>query len=314
MYCQNCGNKIEKDSNFCGNCGSNLKQNVENLVIIEEVENIKKVNFFVVPTGRLILFSILSFGFYSIYWFAKNFYAISERRKSRGKKTKEWWGIFNTITSDVLFSEFYLMHKEKTGKKFQVPSIVFSVLYFILMITSSYILLTPVVFIVAAMIFQSSLKKHHKTIDLYNYKKAKFNIKELLIVILGIAIIGLSYWSQQSEEVDTSYSVMQEVAESINEDLPEMVDEDTRIDYVTGGDDSLTYYYTLINNESTDFEYGIFQKDIKQGMIKNICINPDYDFYKENNIVLNYNYFDKNKNFIDKITIYTGTDCLQYNQ
>lgn len=325
MYCTNCGNKSKEGANFCGNCGGSVKEisHTENIdkkaqpeieKVIKKIEDKDKVNFFIVPTGRLVIFSILSFGFYSVYWFAKNFYALKERRKLRGKKTKEWWAIGNAVMSNLLFSEFYLIHKEATGKKFKVPSWVFAILYFVLIVSSSYLLLSPIVFIATALIFQSVLKKY-EYIGFYNYKKAKFNKKELGIIFVGIAIVLLSYWSQSGDISNTklTYSDLQEIASDANKDLPEMIDEGTRIDYVTGGDGTLTYNYTLINNDKTDFEYNFFQKSLKEEMTKNICTNPDYDSFIENNIVLKYKYFDKNKILIDEITIFTGADCSPYN-
>lgn len=324
MYCSNCGNKLKEKVNFCEKCGHPVKHHnntgidvhkkIEEEKIIKEVDNKDKVNFFIVPTGRLILFSILSFGFYSIYWFAKNFYVLKDRRKLRGKKTKEWWAIFNTITSNTLFHEFYLMYQEATGKKFKVPSEVFAILYFILMVAGSYILLTPIVFIFTALIFQSLLKKY-KYIGFYNCEKSKFNKKELLIVIIGIAIIFLSYWSQSESIIDKklTYSDMQEIASDINKDLPEMMDSDTRLDNVTvEKDGGLTYNYTLINYLKSDFRYGEIKNSLIEGITENICTNPNMEIYVDNNTTFYYQYFDKEENLIETISVFPYIDCASY--
>jgi ribosomal protein L37AE/L43A len=323
MYCSNCGNKLKEGVNFCEKCGHSVKEDNNTHIathkklmeekIIREVDDKDKIDFFIVPTGRLILLSILSFGFYSIYWFAKNFYAIKNRRKLRGEKTKEWWAIFNTITSNTLFHEFYLMYHEATGKKFKVPSWVFAILYFILMVASSYVLLTPIVFISKALIFQSLLKKY-KYIGLYHCKKVKFKTKEIGIVIIGIVIISLSYWSQSEDIKNTklTYSDMQEIVSDMNKDLPEMMDSDTRLDNVIAGEDSLTYNYTLINYLKGDFEFNEIKNSLKEGIVKGICTSSDMEIYVNNNTTFYYQYFDKDDNFIETISVFPYIDCSSY--
>ena len=332
MYCSNCGTKLEEELNFCSNCGNSLKKispdespdvykqaEKKEEKIIKKIEDKDKVDFFIVPVGRLILFSILSFGFYSLYWFSKNFYAIKNRRKLREKETKEWWGIFNFITSNVLFSEFYLIYEEATGKKFKVPSWVFSLLYFVLTIVGLLFLFSPIIFIVTILIFQSMLKKY-EYLGFFNYKKSKFENREILIVLVGIALLALSFWSQFNQStVDTvnntnlTYSDLKEVADYANKDLPKMLDVDTRFDNINPGEDNLTYNYTFVNYNKSDLVEGFLNENLKSDLVYNICKNPDMKIFRDSNTIFYYQYFDMNNNLIEKISIYPEADCAMNN-
>ena len=117
----------------------------------------------------------MSFGLYSLYWFALNFNAIEKRRKKRGKKTHSTlWGIFNTLTSEILFRELDLIKKETTGKGFKISPAVLGVIYFVFMVFGGFVLLSPFVFIATVLIFQKKVKDYSSN-GASVYKQAKFN-------------------------------------------------------------------------------------------------------------------------------------------
>lgn len=90
MHCQQCGNKLDKDSKFCGKCGTENK--LEESSKTTEI-NIKDYNFLYIPTSRLILVTFLSLGIYEIYWFVSNWTAI---KKVTNEKIQPFWrGVFS---------------------------------------------------------------------------------------------------------------------------------------------------------------------------------------------------------------------------
>lgn len=202
MFCSTCGAELKKDFKFCQKCGQ------EKIVPLEandsSFKNNEKIEFFIVPTLRLIVFSILSFGFYSVYWFALNFNAIEKRRKSRKQKTHtNLWAFFNMLTSEILFKELSLIKKESTGKGFKISPAILGVFYFVFMVLGSYILLSPFVFIFTALTFQKKVKEY-EVYGLSNYKKAKFSWKEVLVVFISLFIFIGAAIVYTAEDVDYS--------------------------------------------------------------------------------------------------------------
>lgn len=122
MYCVNCGNKISDDSKFCEKCGAKIgnnivKENSENHtseVVPNETKPLSSYEFLHIPVDRLIWASILSFGFYRIYWFCENWSAI---RKVTGEKMMPFWrGVFSVFWSGEPF-ELPLKKAKEAGYK-----------------------------------------------------------------------------------------------------------------------------------------------------------------------------------------------------
>lgn len=338
MFCKKCGFKLLEESKFCPKCGENLKNESEEakkeeFKISDNVvlKNTEKVDFFIVPTARLVIFSILSFGFYSVYWFALNFNAIEGRRKNRGKKTHpNLWGFFNTLTSEILFKELSLIRKEATGKGFKVSPAILGVIYFIFMVFGGYIFLSPFVFIYTALTFQKKVKQYNGY-GLSNYSKAKFNWREIVVVIIGIIFFIISLASEMSKlensminnndkEVLYSSNIvndkdefnqenLQYVVNELNSSLPAVIDSETILESVNVINRGLNYNYTLVNLSKADLEEGAINDALKVDMKIGICNDLDMKFYVDNKAIMKYSYYDKNDVFIESITIDTGVDC-----
>lgn len=321
MYCSNCDTKILKDGKFCSSCGdkvlfnkeSNIEKKDESSNKIKENINNKngeKAEFAIIPITRLIIFSILSFGFYSVYWFALNFNAIENRRKKRNKKTRSAiWGLLNNVTSDILFRELYLIKKENTGKGFKVNPSVLAFFYFMLMVFGAYIFLTPFVFIFTAIYFQKEAKKYSK------YKIYKLNWREFAVVGFAIIVFFISYHNEKENITYVDFEARRIIAESvreINRDLPEMIDSETRLDIalLLGPRlDELNYKYTLINTNREDLEFGVINQTMRSDLIDFVCNSGDMKILRDNNYNVRYNYYDKNNIFIEDILIDTNKDC-----
>ncbi len=149
-----------------------------------------------------------------------------------------------------------------------------------------------------------------------------------LIVLAGIVIIGIlssvvlaSLNSAREKgkvaqekvlgisKTELTREIMQYVALDHNNELPKMINSDTRWDSTEGIENGLIYKYTLINHVRSDFEEVNFSKKLKPGMADSICSSSDMDIFIRNGAILKYNYYDRNGIFIQDIIIDTKTDC-----
>lgn len=140
MFCSNCGNKTLDGAQFCNNCGKKVSRNTgkDSEKIIENKPQAsfatdKDYDFLYIPVSRLIWVTILSLGFYPVYWFVANWSAI---KKVTGKKIDPFWrGIFSPFFSGDPF-ELALKQGKKHGYQYSYNSSVLSVIYFVSLILS----------------------------------------------------------------------------------------------------------------------------------------------------------------------------------
>lgn len=206
MYCQNCGEKLKTNDKFCPSCGEKVLN--EDMNPKSEVDKTADVTFVVISSTRLIIFSLLSFGFYSVYWFALNFAAIKERREARDKKTQpKLFGLFNTLTAQILFDELHLILKEGRGRGFRIHPFFYALLHFIGMV-----ILAPITFIITALVFQAHLNEY-QNVGGYNIEKIRVRLWELFIVVIGILFFILSLISGVIDGLDTTQTDIYSISE-----------------------------------------------------------------------------------------------------
>lgn len=127
MFCENCGHKKDSNAKFCSGCG------IKNEERVDKVKNLEEYKFLHIPVTRLLWVSVLSLGFYPIYWFYKNWLAV---QKVTGEKMMPLArGIFSIFWSKDIF---YLPLKQAKhyGYKYSYNASFFAVLYFISVIIS----------------------------------------------------------------------------------------------------------------------------------------------------------------------------------
>ena len=87
MFCKNCGKEQSEGARFCHNCGAQIDDKKSNLDIVNKNEGAPTQSvsreFFAVPVGKFILLSCLTFGLYSLFWFARNWNLIQKQEKSK---------------------------------------------------------------------------------------------------------------------------------------------------------------------------------------------------------------------------------------
>lgn len=303
LICNKCSSIIGAGNKFCGKCGETVNQIIN---LNTENSTAEKINFVVIPTWRIIFFGILSFGFYSIYWFTKNFKAISKERKLRGEPISPvFWGIFNNLGSSILFKEIDILNRKKYGKGLVLSPISLGVTYFIMVL-----FLTPLVSIFVILILQKVFKKYSKD-QLCTFSELKFSWKEIAVTILGIIIMIISVVYNLSQETILTPSEKSElIIEAVQEiksstSLPSQLDEFTLLTDVSAHNDSIRYNYTLsgIDTDNLSNSY------LKELLVPDLCANPKTKLVLNQDIGMEYSYLikDSTQNYFVSIT---KADCL----
>lgn len=119
----------------------------------------------------------------------------------------------------------------------------------------------------------------------------------------AIAFVLTFYGVQQIFKPDLE-AELKEVALELTRKSPMQIDRFTRLDSASSaGKTNLIYYYTLFDIDKSEVNLDTVNKYIRPGIIENVKTHPDLKVYRDNNITLDYNYYDKNGNFVTEISV-----------
>ncbi|MFY7788388.1 MAG: hypothetical protein ACOVQA_11000, partial [Thermoflexibacteraceae bacterium] len=101
---------------------------------------------------------------------------------------------------------------------------------------------------------------------------------------------------------------MMQAASEINKSCPIMVDQETRLDNTVAlPNNSFQYNYTLVNMVKSDVNIEALREYLQPIITNNIKTSPDMKLYRENKVIMLYQYKDKNGEFIFKLTLTPDT-------
>ncbi len=307
MECKNCKSNLTGNERFCADCGIKVE--------IEKV--LESVPFLEVPPTRLILLMILSFGFYSIYWFSKNFQAIQKIRKEKGKKTPGFFGaLLSPLFSITFFKELQEIYKSKTDvTKSGFSPIIASIIFFL-----SSVLRYPFIGGIISMLWAQNLMKKMRSKGVSDHTVAKFNWNEIWVTLIGLIIAIIAISNQVTPDTTiapiestpiTTMNVSDEqnrraeimfagIEEELNADNPMQIDETSILEKVTPIGNILQYQY------QTNFEE-LFS-DARSTLIERLCSSVDMKPILDGNITLEYIYYSTSGNKIGDYFI-NNSDC-----
>lgn len=126
--------------------------------------------------------------------------------------------------------------------------------------------------------------------------------------ILGFAVgaiaFALAFYGVQQLFKPDLEKELKKVAKEINSQSPMQVDQLTRLDSASSkGGTNLIYYYTLLQTENSEVNLDTVNKYIRSGIIENVKTHPDLKVFRDNNITLDYNYYDRNGDFVTEISV-----------
>jgi len=202
--CPYCIKEVSEDAVKCKHCGgwfvdeADVKQRKMDQekqlekVLQEKSDNLgdigEQTQYFSVPTKKIIILSILSFGIYEIYWFYQNWKAI---KTQEGKKlSPSWRAIFYVFFCYSLFKRV-LISASKKGHHSKFSHGVLTTVYILIIMT--YKLPDPFSFLCAfsfipLIYVADAIRFNNKAINPDFVDAGKFAAAEIFIAIFGVLL------------------------------------------------------------------------------------------------------------------------------
>lgn len=83
-------------------------------------------------------------------------------------------------------------------------------------------------------------------------------------------------------------------AEETNKGLPAMIDDETRIDSLSAGENFLQYNYSMVKHTGKDLDIERIKSDLRPKILEQIRKNKAMQIFRENGVRLIYAYKDRN--------------------
>jgi len=104
--------------------------------------------------------------------------------------------------------------------------------------------------------------------------------------------ISLNIFEIKSFEDKIPDEVLLKAESDINKITPFMVNDDMRFDSVIAGDNKISYYYTVFNEQEENLTNISYQSDFSSNIIKKACISSEMETFRDYGVIMEYNYFD----------------------
>lgn len=121
---------------------------------------------------------------------------------------------------------------------------------------------------------------------------------------VGAIFFALFFFGAQQFFKPDLESELKEVALELNKQTPMQIDQYTRLDSAASkGKTNLIYYYTLFDMERSEVNLDTVNKYMRPAVVENVKNNPDLKIFRDNNITLDYKYYDKYSEFVTEISV-----------
>ncbi|SNZ00359.1 hypothetical protein [Flagellimonas pacifica] len=135
-------------------------------------------------------------------------------------------------------------------------------------------------------------------------KEGKSKKGTIIGIIAGIISFVLAYYGVQQLFKTDFASELEKTALELNKQTPMQIDQFTRLDSAsTKGKTNFIYHYTLVKIEKSEVNLDTVNKYIKSDIVDNVKNNPDLKIFRDNEITLDYKYYDKNGELSIEISV-----------
>lgn len=138
-----------------------------------------------------------------------------------------------------------------------------------------------------------------------NKTNNKMDKKKVIGMIVGAAAFLIAYFAVQQVffKPPTFDKQMMQIASELNKSCPIMVDAETQLDNsVALPNNTFQYNYTLVNTETATVDISELENYLQPIILNNIKTNPDLKTFRDNDVIMAYNYKDKNGEHLFKLT------------
>lgn len=127
---------------------------------------------------------------------------------------------------------------------------------------------------------------------------------KLIGLVVGAIAFAISFFGiQQLLKKDFSEELIKAAIE-VNNKTPMQVDPYTRLDSASAkGKANFTYYYTLIDLNKAEVNLDTVNKYVRPNIIEGVKSSSELKIFRDNNVTLNYKYFDKNGIYVTEISV-----------
>jgi hypothetical protein len=98
-------------------------------------------------------------------------------------------------------------------------------------------------------------------------------------------------------------SAMSRAVENINQKLPAMLDSETRLDGMSATSGHMKYFLSLSSQVKAELSLPLLQEKLRQNAIANYRTNGVLDMERQNKVILDYHYTDKNGELLFEISV-----------
>lgn len=127
--------------------------------------------------------------------------------------------------------------------------------------------------------------------------------------------IGNAHSNNQAQQTrgslppaDHMNEILVKASSLVNQNLPVMVDSETRLDSTLGANYKFTYMYTLVNYDANELDKDILISEYKQLVTNGACTTESLIPFFKSGVTVIYSYYGKDRKFIADIKV-TPNDC-----
>lgn len=124
--------------------------------------------------------------------------------------------------------------------------------------------------------------------------------KSLLIISIVLSSILITQCDSNKKAL---HKKLTEMAISLNESAPVMLDSFTRFDNASVTNNVFQYNYTVLNTQNPDSLIQLYESSLIESIKLEFNTNPQLLFFKKNNVPLEYVYSDENNRVVRRIQI-----------
>ncbi|TNJ45668.1 hypothetical protein KFZ70_10710 [Tamlana fucoidanivorans] len=132
----------------------------------------------------------------------------------------------------------------------------------------------------------------------------KANKTLLFRIVFSITAFAIGFFGVTYLLKDDLADKLQQAATELNKQTPLEIDQYTRLDSASSiAKTNFIYHYTLKDLKKSEVNLKEVENYIKPNVIENVKNSPELKFYRDNNVTIDFKYYDVNGDFFTQISV-----------